>query len=155
MKDMRRAALLGIVAAAAACAGCGVSSDRAAPGETVRIEAATHTATLHLGSGRRVLRFRLREESGVILLYRLRAPRGVRVRGSGQIPGLTVPLLIATRPVGPSSSCVARGPRVVCTVGEEWCPMPRAAWHFRVEKLGGPPADVSVTFRVGTPGASL
>jgi hypothetical protein len=120
-------------------------------GRAVTVHDAMRSATLHFARGRRVLRFRLDEPSGVILLYRMSAPDGVRVRGSAQLPGITVPLRIATGPIGPGSACVASPKRAVCTVGEEWCPMPAGTWRFRVEKLGGPEADVSLSFRVGQP----
>jgi hypothetical protein len=112
---------------------------------------ATRSAILHFPNGPRVARFRLREPAGVILLYRLSAPTGVRVRASAQLPGVTVPLRIATRPNGPSSSCTAGAERVVCIVGEEWCPMPPGSWRFRVEKLAGAAGDVVLSFRVGRP----
>jgi hypothetical protein len=150
---------LGVLFAGAVCAGgCG-SSPATEPARDVTVRFASkatvydaiHSATLHFARGRRVLRFRLDEPSGVILLYRMSAPYGIRVRGSAQLPGITVPLRIATAAIGPSSSCVPIRKRVVCTVGEEWCPMPAGTWRFRVEKLRGPAADVTVSFRVGQP----
>ncbi|HEX6701417.1 MAG TPA: hypothetical protein VF101_11870 [Gaiellaceae bacterium] len=136
---MRRLALL--LAAAVVVAG-----DAAAPGNA-------STATVHFGGGSELRRFVLREPPGVILVYRLSAPRAADVRATVQIPGVTVPLRIATRPTGPSSECTTSRSRVTCTVGEEWCPMPRAAWKVRLEKRAGPAGPVILTFRVGTPPA--
>jgi hypothetical protein len=118
---------------------------------TAAVATSTDTAILRFHGGRETLSFRLREPDGVILLYRLTAPRGVKARASVMLPGVTVPLFIATRRTGPSSSCRSVGPRVRCTVGEEWCPMPQGTWHGRVEKLEGPAGYVIITFRVGNP----
>ena len=99
--------------------------------------------------------FRLREPSGVILLYRLDAPQKTRLRASVRLPGLTVPLWIATSSVGPNTACSVRGSRVSCIAGEEWCPMPAGTWIVRVWKLSGPEGRASLWFRVGAPpGAS-
>jgi hypothetical protein len=115
------------------------------------VEKRSDSATVHFDEGRQALSFRLHEHGGVILLYRISAPRGVKVRGSARLPGVTVPLQIATVPTGPSSSCTKLGARVSCTVGEEWCPMPDGEWRFHIEKLAGPSGDVTVWFRVGKP----
>jgi hypothetical protein len=115
------------------------------------VEKGTTSATLHFGEGRQALSFRLHERSGVILLYRISARRGMKVRSSARLPGITVPLRIATAPIGPSSSCTEVEARVSCTVGEEWCPMPNGVWWFHVEKLAGPSGDVTVSFLVGKP----
>jgi hypothetical protein len=95
----------------------------------------------------------MHEPRGVILLYRLQAPAGTRVRATSQLPRLTVPLLIATSRVGPSSSCHGRAARITCTVGEEWCPMPAGTWRIRLHKLAGPAGDVTIWLRIGTPPA--
>jgi hypothetical protein len=115
------------------------------------VEKGTDWATVHFDQGRQALSFRLHEHGGVILLYRISAPRGVKVRGSARLPGITVPLQIATKPIGPSSSCAKLGGRVSCTVGEEWCPMPDGVWRFHLEKLAGPSGEVIVWFQVGEP----
>ena len=115
------------------------------------IVVSAHTAVVHFGAGREVRSFQMREPEGVILHYWIRAPAGARVRGWAQIPHLTARLAIRTTPYGPSSSCARRGPRVVCTQGEEGCPMPQTTWHFHVLKLVGRAGDVVVRFRVGTP----
>jgi hypothetical protein len=150
-----------LILAAALAGGCGsVSGAGRAAGDPphrfatrTAVDNAGHFATLHFDRGRQVLSFRLHEPDGVILLYRINAPRGVKLRGSAQLPKTTVPLLIATTPVGPSSSCTDRGARIICTVGEEWCPMPEGTWHFRVEKLAGPAGNVTLWFHVGQPPA--
>lgn len=115
------------------------------------IVVAAHTAVVHFGGGRQVGSFRMREPAGVILRYRISAPDGVRVRGWAQVPHLTAPLEIRTAPAGPSSACVERRSRVVCTQGEEWCPMPQRTWHFRILKLAGSAGDVVVRFHIGAP----
>jgi hypothetical protein len=139
----------GLVMAAALAGVCGSGSAVSASGAGTTI--GNHSATLHFDRGLQVRDFRLHEPAGVILLYRVSAPRGAVIRGSAQLPGVTVPLQIATRSVGPSSSCSVNGSRVTCTVGEEWCPMPEGTWRFRVEKLAGPEGDVTLWFRVGDP----
>jgi len=95
--------------------------------------------------------FRLVEPAGVILLYRLSAPAGADVRASVQLPSVTVPLLIGTKRTGPSGACTRSGRAVVCTVGEEWCPMPAGTWRVRMRKRSGPAGPVRLTFRVGPP----
>ena len=115
------------------------------------VEKRADSATVHFEEGRQARSFRLHEPGGVIFLYRISAPSGVKVRGSARLPGVTVPLHIATAPIGPSSSCTKSGARVSCTVGEEWCPMPEGVWRFHIEKLAGPRGDVTVWFRVGKP----
>jgi hypothetical protein len=106
---------------------------------------------VHFGAGRHVRSFRMREPAGVILHYWISAPAGAMVRGWAQIPHLTARLEIRTTPDRPSGSCARRGPRVVCTQGEEWCPMPQTTWHFHVLKLVGRAGNVVVRFRVGRP----
>jgi hypothetical protein len=113
------------------------------------IVVSAHTAVVHFGGGRQVGSFRMREPAGVILRYRISAPAGARVRGWAQVPHLTAPLEIHTASTGPRSACVDRRSRVVCTQGEEWCPMPRRTWNFRVLKLTGRAGNVVVWFRVG------
>jgi hypothetical protein len=115
------------------------------------IVVSAHTAVVHFGAGRHVRSFRMREPAGVILHYWISAPAGAMVRGWAQIPHLTARLEIRTTPDRPSGSCARRGPRVVCTQGEEWCPMPQTTWHFHVLKLVGRAGNVVVRFRVGRP----
>jgi hypothetical protein len=109
------------------------------------------TVIAQFRAGRHARSFVLREPAGVILRYRISAPAGSKVRGWAQVPRLTVPLEIRTAPDGPSSSCARRGSRIVCTQGEEWCPMPQRIWHLRVLKLTGRAGSVVVRFRVGRP----
>ena len=98
------------------------------------------------------------ESDGVILLYRISAPVGARIRGTTQLPSSSAPLLIATTahagPTAPTNRCHTNAGRVTCTVGEEWCPMPAGKWHVRLQKLGGPGGSVTVWFRVGQPPAT-
>lgn len=138
-RSLRWRCLLAVVALSAAVGG-GAS---AAPGDR-------YSVTVHFAAGSHTEALRLKEPAGVILLYRLRASRGIAVRAFTQLPRLTVPLAIATAPTGPSSACVSRRRGVVCTVGEEWCPMPAAVWHVRLLKRGAA-GVVTVTFHVGTP----
>jgi hypothetical protein len=109
------------------------------------------TVTTYFATGRHARSFRLREQVGVILRYTISAPVDVRVRAWAQVPHLTAPLEIRTVAAGASSACARRGSRIVCTQGEEWCPMPRRTWHLRILKLAGRAGDVVVRFRVGTP----
>jgi hypothetical protein len=150
---MARWQLSGLVVSAALAGGVGPASRPPASGATV--DAATHSAILHFGGGRQVLSFRMHEPGGAIRVYRISVPAGARVRASAQLPRITVPLRIATMPVGPSSACTALGGRVTCAVGEEGCPMPEGTWSFRVEKLAGPAGDVTLRFGVGDPGGGL
>jgi hypothetical protein len=99
-----------------------------------------------------MLSFHLHEPAGVILLYRVSAPRGSDIRASAQLPGVTVPLLITTAAI--DESCTERGLRVICTVGVEGCPLPAGTWRFRVEKLDGPAGNVKLWFQVGDPPSS-
>ncbi len=96
----------------------------------------------------------MRRPAGIILLYRIGAPAGVRVRGTARLPHVSAPLQIRTAPFAPSSACVHRGGRVICTVGEEGCPMPGGTWLVILDKLSGPAAAVTLRFRVGSPPAS-
>lgn len=141
--------LVGLIAASAFALACG--SAAAIPASPAEVDRANHSATLSFERGRQAITFTMREPTGVILLYRISAPRGTEIRASAELPGVTVPLRIATARVGPSSSCTERRERIICTVGEEGCPMPEATWRFRVEKLGGPAGDVTLWFRIGSP----
>jgi hypothetical protein len=136
----------GAVILAVALALCGGSATGRAA-----VVASTYSVTLHFDRGPQSLPFRLHEPSGVILLYRVSAPRGTKLRAYAQLPRITVPLRIATGPIGPGRACTELRSRISCTVGEEWCPMPEGTWHFHVEKLAGPAGDVVVSFRIGNP----
>ena len=109
-----------------------------------------HSATLRFGGGHETLAFRMREPAGAILLYRVSAPKGTRVRGSAQLSGATVPLRIATTPVSRGTGCSELVDLVICTFAEQACPMPPGLWRFRFEKLDGPAAEVRVEFEVDT-----
>src|SRR2546423_8042052 len=135
---------LGAVALVAALALCGGSAAGSAA-----VVTSTYWVTLHFDRGRHSLPFRMHEPAGPIRLYRISAPRGTKLRAYAQLPRTTVPLRIATGPIGPGSACVELRSRISCTVGEEGCPMPEGTWHFRVEKLSGPAGDVVVSFRTG------
>jgi hypothetical protein len=117
----------------------------------ISVSEGSHVAIVHFGTGRGAASFRMREPAGVIRLYRIRAPRGIRLRATAQIPRLTVPLLIATSPAGPTSPCTVERQSTTCIVGEEWCPMPQTTWVFRVAKVGGPAGEIRLWFRVGPP----
>jgi hypothetical protein len=152
-----RVAVLAIAAFASACGSSrGASKIVSQPitrAPHARVAAGTDSVTIHLGGGRQLVEARLHEPAGVILLYRLRAPFGTTLQGTTQLPSVSAPLYIRTAKSGPSSSCDTRGSKVVCTVGEEWCPMPAGVWHVRVNKYSGPPGDVTIWFRVGEPPA--
>lgn len=139
----------GLIAASAFALACG--SAAAMPASRAVVDRSNQSATLSFERGRQAITFSMHEPTGVILLYRISAPRGADIRASAKLPGVTVPLWIATTRVGPSSSCTDRGERIICIVGMEWCPMPEGTWRFRVEKLGGPAGDVTLWFRVGSP----
>jgi hypothetical protein len=40
---------------------------------------------------------------------------------------------------------------MVCTVGEEWCPMPAGTGRVRLRKLAGSAGNVTLVLRVGRP----
>jgi hypothetical protein len=163
-----RGMLLAIAVLASACG----SSPRAGQMENQPITGASHvhpirhappipvvatgtdSVTIHLAGGRQLVEARLREPGGVILLYQLRAPRGTALQGTTQLPLVSAPLYIRTTKLGPTSSCGTHRSKVICTVGEEWCPMPAGVWHVRINKYSGPPGYVTIRFRVGEPPAS-
>jgi hypothetical protein len=149
-------ALLGAAAVAGGCGSAAITEHTVAPAmhavagrSPVRLS--RHSATVRFGEGRQAVDFALHEPAGAIVLYRISAPVGTRVRGTTQLPATTVPLLIRTSRTGPSSSCGRHGRRVVCTVGEEGCPMPEGTWRVHLRKLSGPAGAVTIWFRVGDP----
>ena len=149
----RTAGWLGaLLVAAAVTGGCGsaAGAEHAVAGRPP-VGLSRHSATVRFGTGRQTVDFAMREPAGVILLYRISAPMGTRVEGTTQLPNTTVPLLIRTSRTGPSSSCGRHGRRVVCTVGEEGCPMPEGTWRVHLRKLAGPAGAVTIWFRVGDP----
>lgn len=139
-----------LLVAAAAAGGCGTAAvaEHAVAGHSP-VGLSRHSATVRFGEGRQSVDFALHEPAGVILLYRISAHMGTRVEGTTQLPNTTVPLVIRTSRTGPSSSCGRHGRRVVCTVGEEGCPMPEGTWRVHLRKLAGPAGAVTIWFRVG------
>lgn len=153
---LRLGALLVAVAVAGGCGSAAVTEHTVAPAmhavaSRPPVGLSRHSATVRFGTGRQAVGFALREPAGVILLYRISAPAGTRVEGTTQLPATTVPLLIRTSRTGPNSSCSRHGRRVVCTVGEEGCPMPAGTWRVHLRKLAGPAGAVTIWFRVGDP----
>jgi len=110
------------------------------------------TRTFHLGPGRASRTFAFREHSGVILLNRLIVRRGVRVVVDARIPHLAGARVVSWQSQNdPSLSCSERRAPVVCTQGEEWCPMPQATWRFHLVKLSGPAGPVRFDYVVAAP----
>ncbi len=152
----RLGALLVAAAMAGGCGSASIAEHAVAPAMHAvaghpPVGLSRHSATVRFGEGRQSVGFALHEPAGMILLYRLSAPAGTRVEGTTQLPNTTVPLLIRTSRTGPSSSCGRHGRRVVCTVGEEGCPMPEGTWRVHLRKLAGPAGAVTIWFRVGDP----
>lgn len=146
----------GLAAVSVLGAGCG--SAATGPGhDRVRVThvrpavvaRSARSVTIRFGAGRETRSFRMRRPAGVILLYRIGAPARARIVGWAQLPHVSAPLLVRTGPTGPRSACAQRASRVVCTVGEEWCPMPSGTWRFRLRKLAGPAGAVTLRFHVG------
>ena len=140
---MRMHAKLALAVGVVVAGAVGVSGSRS----IAAIQTSHHSAALSFGASRQTLSFHLVEPAGVVRLYRINVPRGVRVHGFAQLRGVTVPLRIATTP---ADGCTEAGSRLICTVGEEGCPIPPGTWHFRFTKLGGPAGTVDVRFEVGT-----
>ena len=144
-------------------AGCGSRSHAAHVATTAQVrpvaavsapaERRAQTVTVHFGPGNQRAVARLPEPSGVILRYRLTVPAGVSVRASVQLLPYTVPLWISTQRPHPGGSCHQRGVLLRCTVGEEWCPMPKGVWQVRIAKRSGRAGDVTLRFHVGKPPA--
>jgi hypothetical protein len=116
-------------------------------GETIRVTPRPAGRRIQLPRAAARASFVVSEPAGVILLLRLTVPHGMRVFLDGSIPGLAG-VAIAT---GRTGICERHGPVDVCTQPEEWCPMPAAAWRFRVRKLAGPGSVVLLDFVVGKP----
>jgi hypothetical protein len=129
------------------CRPCGrslIQSGGRLEGETIRITARPESRTVHIGVGAADVRFLMSEPPGVILLLRLTVPLGMRVSATGYIPSVASVVVS-------SALCRRRGSLDVCTQAVEWCPMPAAAWRFRLRKLGGPAGRVRLDFVVGRP----
>jgi hypothetical protein len=128
------------------CGGSLIQSGRRVEGETIRVTARSTPRSLHLAAGVQRRGFLLSEPAGVILLLRLTVPHRTRAVATGSIPGLAGVRISTT-----SASCRRAGSFDVCTQPEEWCPMPAAAWSFRVDKLSGPAGNLRLDFVVGSP----
>jgi hypothetical protein len=128
------------------CGGSLIQSGRRVEGETIRVTARSTPRRLHLAAGVHRRRFLVSESAGVILLLRLTVPHGTHAVATGSIPGLAGVRISTT-----SARCRRAGSFDVCTQPEEWCPMPAAAWRFRVTKLSGPAGNLRLDFVVGSP----
>lgn len=112
------------------------------------------TRTFALGAGRATRTFTLRERDGVILVNRLTVSHGVRAFVEARSPGLAGTRVSSWMSRNdPSLVCRRRGSFDVCSQSEEWCPMPQAAWHFRLVKLSGPAGPVRFDYVVAAPPA--
>jgi hypothetical protein len=90
------------------------------------------------------------EHGGVIRLFRVEAPAGSRVRVTSVIPGVAgVSTSMPAAADDPAETCTRDSGALVCTQGEEWCPMPPATWLMRVRKLSGPAGRIQIAFVVG------
>jgi hypothetical protein len=128
------------------CGGSLIQSGRHLNGETIRVTARPQSRTVQVGQGATRRRFLMSEPAGVILLLRLTVPHGTRAVANGSIPGVA-----GVRISTVTASCRHTGSVDVCTQPEEWCPMPAAAWHFRLDKIWGPVGSVRLDFVVGNP----
>src|SRR5687767_10807073 len=100
---------LGRLAMVAVLAGvCGSGTARSAGA----VEVAGGSATVHLGAGRQAVAFSMHEPAGIIRLYRVSAPRGSNLRVLALLPGVTVPLELATKW---GNSCTEHRARITCT----------------------------------------
>jgi hypothetical protein len=107
------------------------------------------TRTLQVGAGRVTRTFTFHERGGVILLNRLTVRHGVHAFVDARIPHLAG-AKVSSWSTG-ASNCQRHGAFDVCTQGEEWCPMPQAAWHFRLVKLSGPAGAIRFDYVVAPP----
>ena len=127
------------------CGGSLIQSGQRLEGETIRLTARPRSRLIQVGAGAARDRFLLSEPTGVILLLRLTVAHGMHAAVSGTIPAL------AGVAISTDAGCRRRGPVDVCTQREEWCPMPAAAWHFRLHKLSGPGGSIRLDFVIGKP----
>jgi hypothetical protein len=112
------------------------------------------TRTFELGAGRATRTFTLHERDGVILINRLTVLQGVRAVVEARIPGLAGARVSSwTSRNDPSLVCRRRGAFDVCTQSEEWCPMPKAVWQFRLVKFSGSAGPVRFDYVVAAPPA--
>lgn len=115
------------------------------------IRRSRYAASVSFGSGRQSVTLELHEPEGVILLYRVTAPIGTRLEGFMQLPSVSAPLLIQAAPRESFFSCHTGKMEVTCTAHEESCPMPAGTWRMQLHKITGPPADVTIRFKIGRP----
>ena len=90
---------------AAAAGGSGEPVTHARPATVVR---SAGPVTVGFGGGAQTRSFRMRRPAGIILLYRIGAHAGVRIRGTAQLPHVSAPLMIRTVPFSASSMCSHR-----------------------------------------------
>jgi len=110
------------------------------------------TKAFYLDAGQATRTFTFRERSGVILRNRLTVLHGVRATVEGRIPNVAGARVSAGPDRDdPSPSCRREGRFDVCTQGAEWCPMPKATWHFRLVKHSGPAGPVRFEYLVAPP----
>ncbi len=107
--------------------------------------------SVRFGHGRQHAAVRVARPPGAVLLYRVSAPLGSRVRASVELPRVSVRLFAGTVRPADAESCSTLRRRTVCTVSIEWCPLPAGAWDVRVAKLGGPAGVVDVVLHVAVP----
>ena len=129
------------------CGGSLIQSGARLEGETIRLTARPTSRKIRVGPGAMRRRFLVSEPAGVILLLRLTVPHGTRASVTGSIPGLAGVMISSER----REICRRRGAFDVCTQPEEWCPMPAAAWRFRLRKVVGLAGEIRLHFVVGPP----
>jgi len=91
----------------------------------------------------------LRRPAGVVLLSRIIVPRGTVATLRAEIPGVAG-VAVDTGDRVPNT-CRSAGGLVVCTRGQEWCPMPAARWRVTLIKRAGPAGTIRFLFVVGPP----
>jgi hypothetical protein len=110
----------------------------------------THSVVIRARAGAGLSRGGISEPAGVIRVFRVVAPVGVRVRVTAAISGLAaVSLSIPGSRVDGAETCTRRAGSISCSQGEEACPMPAATWRFRVRKTSGPAGSIRIEFVVG------
>lgn len=131
------------------CPRCGdslIQSGRRIEGETIRDTARPLGRTVRMTSRLREQRFLVSEPAGVILLLRLTVPHGMRANATGWLTGVA-----GVRISTVHGDCRRHGTVDVCTEPEEWCPMPAAAWRFRLDVLDRSAGKVRLDFVIGSP----
>jgi hypothetical protein len=150
----RRSALVVAILVAAfvahAVGGGGSPKLPTTPSDSSPITPVVHAVSFRSARGRAEASFTIRERSGVILLARVSARRGVRAYVDATIPGIAgVTIATVHNSRDPSLSCRLHGGMDVCTQAEQWCPMPAATWRLHVVKERGPAGPVLIDFVVG------